>query len=525
MLSLLIFFLGTALFLPTLGYDFIGDDFVLIKDNPQIKSLANGPRLFLSDFHIWQYSNYYRPLIMVSFSWDYALYKENPRGYHLTNAIIHGLCSALVALLAWLLLQSPYAAVMAGALFALHPAHPEAVAFISSRTDLLATFFSLLALIAIAKRTEKGWGPILWAPLFFFLALLSKETAVVVLIPMAILLYQKNQAEQPKPGTIILKLLPSALMTIIYFFLRYLALGSWGMAKIELRRFYSPLFLFELFLRQLSLLLFPPQRVQYLYNPLQKTYPADFQFWFFGGLTIVFLAGVFYLVYRRPATAAFFALLLLPCLPALYISLYNDAITMERYLYLPSVGLALLAGWGFLQVPPQRMKGAVVGLAVILAVYTGAALWRTPLWKNEVVLFEALKQKYPASPFVRSTLGWAYGKNNRLPEAYHEAAAAVALVPSDLLYRNTLGRIYLQLALPQKAREEFLEALRWGPDYAAALEGLGLSYVLEGNREKALEYLDKALSADPNYELARSNRSALLAMPKKPAKPKMKNNP
>jgi tetratricopeptide (TPR) repeat protein len=514
----LIFLLATALYLPSLSYDFVWDDFILIKENPQVRSLANGPRLLVSKAPINQYSQFYRPLFMYSFSWDYAFFQENPWGYHLTNSLIHGLNSSLVTYLALLLLQNPYGALIAGALFALHPAHGEAVAFVAGRVDLLPTLFSLLALLAIAKKTKnsRGWGPLLWAPLFFLLALLSKETAVVVLIPLALLLYQQSPEEEKKLGSVMLKILPSALMLVLYLFLRWVALGTAFTSKLKTGPFYSPFFLFELFLRYWSFLIFPLQRSSYLYES-DGSYPLGGGFWLSAGLVLLILAALGYLLYRRRETLVFVALLILPCLPPLFYSLYAGLIMVERYIYLPSVGLALLAAWGFLQIPPRMVKTAGAGMAVILAVYLGATLWRIPLWKNDVVLLEAYKKQYPAYPYVRSSLGKAYAKENRMPEAYREMMLAVELAPNDMYYRHGLGRLYLMLGQPRKAREEFLLVLRTRPDYALALEGMGISYMQEGNREPALKYLEEALRADPQNESILANKTWALSMKATPS--------
>jgi tetratricopeptide (TPR) repeat protein len=525
-LILAVFLLGTLIFLPTLGYDFVWDDSVQIKENSQIRSLYNWPLLLVSKVPVSQYSPYYRPLFMFSLSWDYAFFKENPWGYHLTSSLIHGLNSSLVTYLALLLLQNPYGALIAGALFAFHPAHAEAVAFIGARVDLLATLFSLLALIAIAKKTKKGQrlGSLLLGPLFFFLALLSKETAAVALIPVALLLYQRSPAEGKKLRVVMLKILPYALMLVLYFFLRGVALGSSFISQLKLGPYYSPFFLFELFSRYISFLIFPPQRSFYLYEGT-GSYPLGAGFWLSAGLVLLFLTALGYLLYRRRETALFLVLLILPCLPPIFYSLYIDKVMLERYLYLPTVGLALLAAWGFLQIPPRMIKRAGVVIAVLLVAYGGATLWRIPLWKSELALFEALKKQYPSSPFVRSNLGMIYLHEHRLFEAYQEATFAVSLKPQSPNVHRSLGWIYLGMFWTEQARAEFAEANRLQPNYALVLEGLGLTYLQEGNKEKALEYMDMALRADPGNEIVLKRKKQILALEPTPPQHNMKNSP
>ena len=288
------FLLGTLIFLPTIRYDFVWDDYTQIRDYQQIKSVSTWPQLLVSKVPIAQTSIFYRPVFMFSYALDYALYKENPGGYHFTSALLHGLASALLTYLAWLLLQNPYGALAAGTLFALHPAHPETVAFISGRADLLTTIFSLLTLIALAKNPSSLKTPayLLWAPLFFLLSLLSKETAVVLLIPMALLLYQRNREEPQRLRMAGLRILPSALMLIPYLILRHLAVGITSTKKLILLS--SPFFSLELFLRYLSFLVFPFQRTPYL-KEVQAAYPLDAKFWLLA-LAILFLLALIILI-------------------------------------------------------------------------------------------------------------------------------------------------------------------------------------------------------------------------------------
>lgn len=511
-LLVFIFLLGTALYLPTLSYDFVGDDFVLIKENPLITSWKACPRIFLSDFHISQNTAFYRPLVLFSFSLDYAFYKESPWGYHLTNALLHGLNSSLVTLLALFLIQSPYAALLAGAFFALHPVHPEAVAFISSRTDLLATFFSLLALVVLTLKTKIAafnWGTWLVAPSFFFLALLSKETAGVVLIPMAFLLFLKEEEGPGKFKTLGLKILPSGIMLLLYLALRFQVLKTLSMTKIGMVPHFSPLWLFELSFQYLSFLFLPLQRVSLHYS-IYSFSSFNVKFWAMAGFIFLFLAAATYTVWRSKETFLFMALLILPCLPSLVYSLYSEIIMIERYLYLPSAGLALLVGWGILRIPAPRKRWIWGGAALLLLLYGGVTLWRMPLWRDELVLYQALKKEYPRVPYIHSNLGSIYMHQNLFSEARQELSLAVELEPRHPIYRNNLGWLLLRMGETSQARAEFTEALNSWPNYASSLLGMSLTYRLEGNNEMAQKFRIKALLADPQNEAFQMNKKLKL---------------
>ena len=142
-----------------LGLGFVYDDHRFVEKNPSIATLAEPWRFFADpttasaaqgvEPDVWQ------PLRTLHFAVDRALFRLDPAGFHLGNLVIHVLVAALVWRLLLVLLRGEVArgpwpagaaaeraaavAAAAGALFfALHPVTVEAVAWVSSRGDLLA---------------------------------------------------------------------------------------------------------------------------------------------------------------------------------------------------------------------------------------------------------------------------------------------------------------------------------------------------------------------------------------------------
>ncbi len=114
----------------------------------QLPSFSRNPLLyFLPDAS----HHYYRPVLAISMMLDYVLWQE-ASGFHLTNILFHVCNTLLVFFLSWKLIRVQAWRVplsfLAALLFAVHPIHTEAVDWISARTDLLATFFSLSAFLS-----------------------------------------------------------------------------------------------------------------------------------------------------------------------------------------------------------------------------------------------------------------------------------------------------------------------------------------------------------------------------------------
>src|SRR5439155_1799593 len=149
-----LFVLTCAVYANSLWNDFNLDDDTIIRDNSLIRSLSNLPRIFVSNY--WANTPYekgvllYRPLAMATFALDYALWGNNPFGFHLANASLNALNAALVLAVLLALFGdrvSPLYLALASLLFAFHPIHIEAVNMVVGRTELLAAFFGLLTFI------------------------------------------------------------------------------------------------------------------------------------------------------------------------------------------------------------------------------------------------------------------------------------------------------------------------------------------------------------------------------------------
>ena len=164
-----IFLLAVIVYLPNLQNDFAWDDHYLVENNPQVHSFEHTwdwfstPWASGSEDERGQSQNalYWRPLTQASYTLDWVIGGGVPWVFHLTNDLIHGLCSVAVALLTLMLIgrlrQRPVtdpsvvlSGAIAGGLFALHPVHNEAVHLITYRTTLLATLGAAGALAAAA---------------------------------------------------------------------------------------------------------------------------------------------------------------------------------------------------------------------------------------------------------------------------------------------------------------------------------------------------------------------------------------
>jgi hypothetical protein len=169
---------GTLPFLPALGAGFVADDFnFLWWLSPDLGIGARELVRFFTDPHLAT-GAIWRPLPLLTWSADYVVHGADPRAFHATALLLNAL--AIVALhalaLRWL---GPAAALAAALLFALHPAHAEAVVWTAARNELLVAVTGLVTLLCWERFLRRGSrGAAALACVAFALALASKETAV-----------------------------------------------------------------------------------------------------------------------------------------------------------------------------------------------------------------------------------------------------------------------------------------------------------------------------------------------------------
>jgi tetratricopeptide (TPR) repeat protein len=175
--------LNIILYINTVSYDFLKDDFRLIVENPRVKDFQSfmnslGSKFFA--FPDFPYLHYWRPLTLFSFYADYQLWGVNPSGYHLFNILINAANGLLVFLVIYVLFKQIHYAFLGSLFFSIHPCHVEAVSWISGRTDLLAAFFIFTAVLFFILFLKKRKIPLYVLTAFFFiLALLSKENSAL----------------------------------------------------------------------------------------------------------------------------------------------------------------------------------------------------------------------------------------------------------------------------------------------------------------------------------------------------------
>ena len=108
---------------------------------------------------VWAFKNTeavnWHPLTWISHMLDCQLFGLNPGGHHLTNLLFHIANTLLLFLLLNELTGALWRSAFVAALFAWHPLHVESVAWAAERKDVLSAFFWMLTLMAYARYAQR----------------------------------------------------------------------------------------------------------------------------------------------------------------------------------------------------------------------------------------------------------------------------------------------------------------------------------------------------------------------------------
>ena len=189
---LLIILIVLAIYSNSFQNEFVWDDEFLIVENPAIMSWGYAWTHFALDLYR-SFSNYYRPVQMITYMMDFSVWRLDPFGYHLTNVFLHICVSVSLFMLLQLMTGDRRIAFTGTLFYAVHPAHTAAVTYIAGRADILATLFSLLSIMLFhmhfkAQNNKKAAFLYTGSLILFLLAVLSKEMAVI--LPAIILFYR-----------------------------------------------------------------------------------------------------------------------------------------------------------------------------------------------------------------------------------------------------------------------------------------------------------------------------------------------
>ncbi|MBU0759979.1 MAG: tetratricopeptide repeat protein [Candidatus Omnitrophica bacterium] len=507
---LILALMTVAVFAPSLSNNFTWDDKFLVVDNLYIKSWSYLPEIFTKQLYQGSYthSGFYRPLELVSFALDYAVWGLNPFGYHLTSLLFHVSNAILVYLILIALGSLCGLAFLAAALFAVSPPISGITYYISARSDLLMAFFLFLSfLLFIQYRREKNAVIYILSILAFTFSFLSKEMGLMLVLFLALEIFRSGKNSRKD----FICITPYVVILVIYVIARITALNfnkGEGLllddtitASVPLwRRVLTDV---KIVPKYLGLLLFPyGLHMEWFVEPVRCLMQLD---------VIVSLAvcGLVVLLIKKLRKlgshlavfgSMWFLAGLLPVLNIYPISVFFG----EGWLYVPSVGfyMVLAALFETIIFPKAGRKfgGVLAGCAVIY--YSLFTLSYGKVWESGISLFSNVLKYEQKSPLIHSTynnLGVAYYDDGEPDQAIRCYKKSIELNPEYENSWNNLGVVYAELKKPVKAIRYFKKAITIRRDYLDAYSNLSHAYKSLGLTDRAIDVAMAAIKIDPCF--------------------------
>ncbi len=541
-LLLILMCVALAVNIPTLSYEYTLDDPYFTTSHPNVmKGLSATGEFFTHAAYYGVYKHHdasYRPLLWLSFAAEKDMVGEfKPQISHAINLLIFaGLIAALFLLLKRVFnTYSVYIPFFAVLLFALHPIHTEVVASVKSRDELMGFTFSILCALQSFKYIDTLKTKYLaFTAVFFFLALMSKETPItfVAIVPLTIYFFRSATTRQ-----IITACVPYLIIAAIYMGLRMayiesdgekvtilvnnnalMAAGSYG-EKLATALWIQ--------LKYIILLIVPhPLSYDYSYNQIPIIS--------FGNLkalaALATAGGLLYVAFKGLKTKNVFAYCILFYLgsAALTANIFVDigSTMAERFIFAASFGycialvvlVAMLMKVDLSQLNYANGSKVFFVLIGIAVAYAGKTMAQNGIWKDNLTLYESGQVTADDSWRAHYLLGVEYakkisgetnpqGKQEYFKKAMEHLTKSYAILPNQdaaLIKAITFD----MMGAEDSALASYKIVAATDADNQKALTGMGSIYMRKGNFNEAITTLNKVLAKDSTYVDAITNLGA-----------------
>jgi protein O-mannosyl-transferase len=494
----------------TLANQFAMDDDLYILRNPQVTD-PSLQRLFSPN----SVSAVFRPVTFATLALNWALGGASPVGYHLINIFLHaGATWLLYVLLLELLGGAPEGAAVAFAaalLYAVHPIHTEAVAWVVGRAELLAAGFLFAGWILHLRDRPAA------SLTCFAAAMLSKESAVVF-FPLVLLGDFAIGKWKPR-----IRYALCAGLTLLYLGVLWKVEGGrFGPQDIAMAD--NPLAHLPAGWRILNAL-----RVAWQYVALQ-IYPAtlscdysfnqipvfrDWRHTLPALLAAAAVAGAWVWVSRKRraswvlAGGIYFAGFAVTA----NILVPTGTIMGERLAYLPSAGFCLLLalGWNWIRQKQEYLAWGL--LAAIVLLFSVRAVARNRDWRDTFTLYSAAVRAVPNDAKMHANLAGEYFSRHQLDQAAKEYQIALHINPQSPDTLAFYAALEFQRGNYQPAGEMMEKALQMSGrndlNYDFMVVTFASILMKTNHAAGALEYLNREIAEAPAYAPAWSTRAEL----------------
>lgn len=516
-----------AVYAQVLNHQFINlDDDIYIYENPVVAAGLTTKGV------VWAFTTFnaanWHPLTWLSHMLNVEVFGISPGPHLAVNVLFHILNTLLLFAAFRHVTQRVWRSAIVAALFALHPMHVESVAWAAERKDVLSTFLALLCLLAYIRYTRApaaGWKQFLSVTILFALALMAKPMFVTWPFVMLLLDFWPLNRLRWRPGDGFHQLMkgiaPLAREKIPLFVLvaasiaiTYIAQSSGGAvrafadAPLSIRTANAVLsyasYLVSLFWPTgLGVYYpFPPEGI--------PSWKVAASLALVAGITI----GAIRAMKGRGYLITGWAWFLGTLVPVLGLVQVGGQAMADRYSYIPSVGLFVMAVWGIADLVAERRVPIRIAtaVAIIWLSIMGSLAWvQTGYWRDSISLYRHTLLVAPNNLVIQYNLAHVLGKRGDLAGAVAHFSEALRINPDFIDALINMGITLIDQGKFGDAAGYLVRAVEIDPKSSKAHLQLGIALAQSGNSDQALAYFYRALELAPDEPGVRTNLGLMLA--------------
>ena len=456
------------------------------------------------------------PLLHSAFWVEHRLWGDATLGYHLINILLHAAATVLAALV--LRRLAVPGALLAAAIFALHPVHVESVAWITEQKNTLSAVFYLAAMLVYLRfdqtRKAASYGGALG---LFLLGLLSKTTAAT--LPAALLVifwWQRGKLSWRRDvGPLVPFFLLGAAAGVFTAWVERRLIGADG-ADFAFSFAERCLIAGRVIWFYLGKLCWPVE-LMFVYPRWQPNAAVWWQY-LFPAAAIMLLVGLWAMRRRSRAPLAallFFVGTLFPALGFCNVFPFVYSFVADHFQYLASLGIIALAAAAAASLPGRwRLCPRPVAHAacLVLLVGLGALTWlQSRTYGSDETLYRLTIEQNPACWMAYNNLGVLLKQQGKLDAAMACFRQSLELNPANANAHNNLGTTLQRLSRLDEAFACYQKALQARPRFSEAYLSLGNWYSAQGQFDEAIKNYQKAVEIKPHHAEAHNNLGAALA--------------
>lgn len=520
--SFLLIIVGLIFYANSFKNEYALDDGIVIIKNEYVQQGLRGiPKILKTDSYDSFYKQMnakqqlsggrYRPLSVVTFAVEEQFFgngdKEKPSKTvtyvrHVINVLLY--IFSIIVLLYFLrnliFKTNVFIPFLTCLIFLIHPLHTEVVANVKSRDEILSFLFIILTFIsALRYREEKRTKTLFWTIAFYFLALLSKEYAITLLVILPLLFYillNKSIKESLQCAV------PYFIVAAVYLLIRFSVVGV-GSTQENTDVLNNP-YMFATPLEKkatqldvlnhyLKLLFYPhPLSSDYSYSTIPYTNFSNPMVWFSIVFTLGLIVLTFYFFKKRNILSFALAFYLLHLFMVSNLVMDIGATMGERLVYHSSFGFALVIAiiidLVLKKISNQKTKEVfVIALSILISFPCAIiVIERNGDWVNDKKLFTTDALTVPNSALVNGNAGKAYVDLSEMEE------------------NKPMEAEFLK-----KAEYHLKRSVEIHPKYVNGYLNLGVVYFKQKEYKKTEEYWNIAKKIFPSNPLLKRNFQVL----------------